>query len=80
MRDNYVMTNVDTVINAHVYHAALILASLSEVTNHTSEVPFFQNAAAQIYKNVNSKLVNSSGMYLVLMYFPFFFFFFSLAL
>jgi hypothetical protein len=73
MRDNYVMTNVDTVINAHVYHAASILASLAQIVNHTEEISYFQSAAEQIYQNVNSKLVNGSGMY----HFPLFFSFLS---
>ena len=68
MRDGYMMTNVDTVINAHVYHAASILASFAQLTNHTSSVGLFSNAASQIYRNVNAKLINSSGMYHYVLY------------
>ncbi len=60
MRDGYVMTNIDTVISAHAYHAASTLALLS------SSVPL-QTAANQLAKGISSHLFNGK-MYLVSLY------------
>jgi hypothetical protein len=64
-RDGFVLSPVNTVINAFYYKALTLMDSIATVLGHTGDATLYRTTAAAVYTMFNQKLFNQqTGLYL----------------
>ncbi|OVE79074.1 hypothetical protein BVY01_03540 [bacterium I07] len=61
-RDDYVMTDINTTVNAFHFRALELMARIAGVTRHMEDSLFFQNQAEKVKQAINEKLFDRTRL------------------